>query len=138
HFPNVKLVNAYGPTEASDDITHFIMSEPPANSPVPIGKPIQNLSIYILDNQNQLLPVGVTGEICVAGVGVGRGYINNEESTRRSFITDPISASEGRRMYKTGDLGRWNKYGELLFLGRKDHQVKINGHRIELGEIENA
>lgn len=135
-FPAIPVMNAYGPTEASDDITHYVMREKLKVSNVPIGHPVQNMNIYILDENHHLCPIGVKGEICVSGIGVGRGYKNNEQRTAQAFLADPIL--EGRRMYKTGDVGRFNDSGEVEFFGRKDHQVKIRGHRIELAEIENA
>ena len=136
-FPDIKMVNAYGPTEVSDDITHHIMKESPNSNRVPIGKPIQNLKIYIVDEEMNLCPIGVKGEIVVSGVGVGRGYLNNRDQTREAFMIDPFRSDEMCRLYKTGDLGRWLTDGTLEFFGRMDHQVKIRGFRIELGEIEN-
>jgi len=136
-FKNVKLVNAYGPTEASDDITHYIMDRVCDYDLVPIGKPIQNLNIYIVNKDMNLCPIGVVGELCVSGIGVGRGYINNSEKTQEVFMSDPFIKEEGVRLYKTGDLARWLPDGNIEFLGRKDYQVKIRGFRIELGEIEN-
>ena len=136
-YPDIRMVNAYGPTEASDDITHHIMGHAPEVERIPIGKPLQNLNIYIVDSRMQLCPIGVKGEICVSGVGVGRGYMGDEEKTRLVFTHDPFSQQEGIRLYKTGDLGRWLADGTIEFFGRKDYQVKIRGFRIELGEIEN-
>lgn len=137
NYPGIKMVNAYGPTEASDDITHFIMDHVPDLERIPIGKPVQNFNIYIVDEYMHLCPVGVVGEICVSGLGVGRGYLNNAEKTAEVFMEDPFSVEKGRRLYKTGDLGRWLADGTIDFLGRKDYQVKIRGFRIEMGEIEN-
>jgi amino acid adenylation domain-containing protein len=138
-YPHIKVVNAYGPTEASDDITHHVMDKPlePGIQRVPIGKPVQNFNIYIVDEHMNLCPAGVKGEICVSGVGVGRGYLKDEEKTRRVFTEDPFIEQKGVRLYKTGDLGAWLPDGTIEFFGRKDDQVKINGFRIELGEIEN-
>ena len=135
-YPSVKLVNAYGPTEASDDITHFIMSDAPEESPIPVGYPVQNLSIYILDGAMKLCPIRVKGEIFVAGVGVGRGYYNDEIRTNEVFMQNPFRPSE--KMYKTGDIGRYLASGAIQFFGREDQQIKLRGHRIELGEIEHA
>ncbi|MCC5616013.1 amino acid adenylation domain-containing protein [Nostoc sp. CHAB 5836] len=144
-YPEIKIVNAYGPTEAADDITQFIVDKPlPENQrTVPIGKPLANLNLYILDREMQLLPIGAPGEICVSGIGVGDGYWKNEEKTNLSFVPNPFTdvsqkLPENRRdlIYKTGDLGRWLPDGNIQFLGRIDHQVKIRGFRVELGEIE--
>lgn len=136
-YGSIPVVNAYGPTEASDDITHHFMYATPARNNVPLGKPVQNLRIYILDTARQLCPVGVAGEICVSGVGVSRGYLNDPEKTAAKFIKDPFHADGAIRMYCTGDLGRWLPDGSIEMLGRIDEQVKIRGYRIELGEIEN-
>ncbi len=141
-YPWIKMVNAYGPTEASDDITHHIMVKAPDTLRIPIGKPLANLTIYILTENLNLCPIGVSGEICVAGIGVGRGYMNNPELTAEKFISPGNRSNRSSRsyiskkLYKTGDLGRWHPDGTIEFLGRKDHLVKISGHRIELGEIE--
>lgn len=144
-YPHIRIANAYGPTEAADDITQFIVNKPlPENQrTVPIGKPLANLNLYILDEEMQLLPIGVPGEICVSGIGVGDGYWKNEEKTNLSFVSNPfsntINSLPGNRrdlIYKTGDLGRWLTDGNIEFLGRIDHQVKIRGFRVELGEIE--
>lgn len=137
-FPGRKLINAYGPTEASDDITHHILNEYDGSRFIPIGKPVQNLKIYIVDDFMQLNPIGVKGEICVSGIGVGRGYLNNELKTKEVFVNDPFAVRKNIRMYKTGDIGKWLPDGSILYMGRKDEQVKIRGHRIELGEIEHA
>lgn len=136
-FGGTVMVNAYGPTEASDDVAHYFMEEDPGLESIPIGRPVQNFKIYIADERMRLCPLGVTGEILVAGAGVGRGYLNNPEKTGEAFMEDPFSP-HGGRLYKTGDLGRWTADGHICFLGRKDHQVKLRGFRIELGEIEAA
>jgi amino acid adenylation domain-containing protein len=136
NYRTIPVVNAYGPTEASDDITHHFMYETPEQSNVPLGKPIQNLHIHILDNSLQLCPLGVAGEICVSGIGVGRGYLNRAELTAEKFVKDPYSESGLVPMYRTGDLGKWLPDGTIVHLGRIDDQVKIRGYRIELGEIE--
>ncbi len=144
-YPSIRVANAYGPTEAADDITQFIVEKPfPDNQrTVPIGKPLANLNLYILDYQMQLVPIGVPGEICVSGIGVGNGYWKNEEKTRSCFVPNPypdtrknLPESNRDLIYKTGDLGRWLPDGNIEFLGRIDGQVKIRGFRIELGEIE--
>ncbi|MCF2149906.1 amino acid adenylation domain-containing protein [Desmonostoc muscorum LEGE 12446] len=144
-YPEIKIVNAYGPTEAADDITQFIVNQPFGENQrtVPIGKPLANLNLYILDEQMQLLPIGAPGEICVSGIGVGAGYWKNQEKTNLSFVPNPFPDARKKLppnrqdlIYKTGDLGRWLPDGNIEFLGRIDHQVKIRGFRVELGEIE--
>jgi amino acid adenylation domain-containing protein/non-ribosomal peptide synthase protein (TIGR01720 family) len=136
-FPGKSMVNAYGPTEASDDITHYIINGYTGGRRIPIGKAVQNFHIYILDDGRQLCPIGIRGEIYVSGHGVGRGYLNNESKTREVFMEDPFREEKGVRMYKTGDIGCYLEDGNILFFGRKDAQVKIRGNRIEPGEIEN-
>ncbi len=141
-YPHIKLVNAYGPTEASDDITHYIVETMPGEnqSGIPVGKPLQNLHIYILDSDNSLCPIGGKGEICVAGAGVGKGYWNDTAKTEAVFIPNPfreeIGAPDYDVLYKTGDVGYFREDGNVECLGRLDYQVKIRGNRIELGEIE--
>ncbi|MGD1912882.1 MAG: amino acid adenylation domain-containing protein, partial [Rivularia sp. (in: cyanobacteria)] len=144
-YPEIKIVNAYGPTEAADDITQYIVDKPRGENQrtVPIGKPLANLNLYILDSQMKLLPIGAPGEICVSGIGVGAGYWKHEEKTKNSFVPNTFTNVQknlpGNRqdlIYKTGDLGRWLGDGNIEFLGRIDHQVKIRGFRVELGEIE--
>ncbi|MEW9701749.1 amino acid adenylation domain-containing protein [Paenibacillus sp. SI8] len=136
-YPDILVVNAYGPTEASDDITLHILRETPPQETIPIGRPLSGFRIYIVDEVGQLCPIGVKGEIWVSGIGVGRGYLNDPERTAAAFIDDPFS-QEVQRLYKTGDLGRWMPDGLIEFFGRKDHQVKIRGFRIELGEIDSG
>ncbi|MFZ8201760.1 amino acid adenylation domain-containing protein [Alteromonas portus] len=136
HYEDIPVINAYGPTEASDDITHYKIDKHFSLETVPIGFPIANACIYILGSEQQLLPYGSVGEICVAGVCVGRGYINRLEETKSAFITDPVQPDLQQRMYRTGDIGRWLADGSLSYLGRNDQQVKVMGVRIELSEIE--
>lgn len=135
YYPQIPLVNAYGPTEASDDITHFKINREFQAERIPIGYPIANAAIYILDESLALLPFGSVGEICVAGPCVGRGYINAPEATARAFVTALISG-QPTRLYRTGDFGRWLPEGGLEYYGRRDEQVKVMGIRIELTEIE--
>ncbi len=137
-YPHIPLLNAYGPTECSDDVTHYAIFEPPQQTlkSIPIGKAIPNMQLYVLDRHLQAQPMGVSGELYVGGIGVGRGYRNDEKRTRESFLADPFSKEQGARLYKTGDLGRYLPDGNLEFLGRVDFQVKVRGYRIELGEIE--
>ncbi|MGF7029414.1 amino acid adenylation domain-containing protein [Paenibacillus mucilaginosus] len=135
-YPEIPVVNAYGPTEASDDITLHILTEAPPQETVPIGRPLSGFHIYIVDESGQLCPIGVKGEIWVAGIGVGRGYLNDPDRTAAAFTQDPFHPGPVQRLYKTGDLGCWLPDGTIEFFGRKDHQVKIRGFRIELGEID--
>lgn len=128
-----KLINLYGPTEATIDVTHYDCSLGIKKGKVPIGKPISNTSIYIMDGET-LVDVGVAGELIIAGVGLARGYLNRAELTAVKFIDNPFSPNE--RMYKTGDLARWLEDGNIEFISRIDEQIKIRGFRIELGEIE--
>ena len=130
-----ELYNLYGPTEAAVDVSYFDCSPKVALKTVPIGRPINNIRLYILDKNRNLLPVGIPGELYIAGIGVGRGYINNPQLTSEKFVADPFHP--GEIMYKTGDRVRWFPEGDIEYLGRIDFQVKIRGLRIELGEIEN-
>ncbi|MDE5452933.1 amino acid adenylation domain-containing protein [Bradyrhizobium sp. CSA112] len=137
HFPAVPIINAYGATEASDDVaTHRLTGPPTSTANVPIGRAIANTRLYVLDSHLQPVPIGVAGELYVAGVGVGRGYLNDLEQTRHRFLRDPFSKRPGARLFRTGDLARWRADGTLECLGRIDHQVKIRGRRVELEEIE--
>ncbi|MHB8061924.1 MAG: amino acid adenylation domain-containing protein [Ruminiclostridium sp.] len=131
---HTRLINVYGPTEAAVDVTWFDMEENHASEQVYIGKPIDNIRIYILDPYNHLLPIGVPGELCISGIGLARGYINNKELTDEKFIDNPFEP--GEKLYKTGDAARWTEKGFLEYIGRMDSQVKIRGFRIEPGEIE--
>src|SRR5213596_2396104 len=132
----IKLVNAYGLTETSDDTNHEIMDSVPRRERVPLGRPINNVHVYVVDEHLSPVPLGAPGEIVFSGVCVGRGYINEPERTRRAFLADPHRA--GQRLYRSGDHGRWLPEGKLEFLGRRDSQVKISGFRIEIGEIEST
>ncbi len=137
-YPSIPLMNAYGPAECSDDVAVFVMEQsPPADTiHVPIGRPIQNIRLYVLSSSLELSPVGVSGELCVSGVGVGRGYVNDPGRTAEVFIPNPFADCIGERMYRTGDRARYLNNGTIEFLGRLDYQTKIRGFRIELGEIE--
>ncbi|MBT2273796.1 non-ribosomal peptide synthetase [Rhodococcus qingshengii] len=132
----VRVVNSYGPTEASD-VVSFQEAAPGDVNGVPIGIPIPNIELYVLDSRLQLVPAGVVGELYVGGVGVSRGYGGRFDLTAERFVANPFG-SAGSRLYRTGDQVRWNGSGELDYLGRTDFQVKIRGLRIELGEIEGA
>ena len=137
-YPSIPLLNAYGPTECSDDVAHHRIEVPPGADVVftPVGRPVINMQLYVLDRYMQPVPVGVAGELYVGGVGVGRGYLNDPRRTGEVFIPDPFTSDPGARLYKTGDRARFLAGGAIEFLGRIDHQVKIRGFRIELGEIE--
>ena len=135
--PAVRLINEYGPTETV--VGCSIYEVPPkwaASSNVPIGSPIANTRIYILDPYRQPSPIGVPGEIYIAGAGVARGYLNRHQLTSERFVADPFSSDLAARMYRSGDMGRWRPDGTIEYLGRNDDQIKIRGFRIELGEIE--
>ncbi|PHM36580.1 non-ribosomal peptide synthetase [Xenorhabdus innexi] len=133
----VHLINGYGPTETTTfAATYEIASPVDAAQTIPIGRPIANTRIYILNSRGQPVPVGVAGEIYIAGNGVARGYLNNPELTAERFMADPFSAVPASRMYKTGDLGCWRSDGNIEYLGRNDSQIKLRGFRIEPGEIE--
>jgi amino acid adenylation domain-containing protein len=137
-YPHIPLLNAYGPTECSDDVTHCLLQSPLPESCVhtPIGRPVMNLRTYILDNRREPLPVGVPGELWIGGVGVGRGYLHDPERTAAAFFPDPFVATAGARIYRSGDRARYLPDGRIEYLGRVDSQVKVRGFRIELGEIE--
>jgi amino acid adenylation domain-containing protein len=133
-LPQVKKVyDLYGPSETTTYSTFGLRR---GGTRPTIGKPLANTQIYILDADLQPTPVGVPGEICIGGAGLARGYLHNPEATAQKFVANPFRS--GARMYRTGDLGRWLPGGEIEFLGRRDHQVKVRGYRIELGEIETA
>ncbi|HKE63210.1 MAG TPA: amino acid adenylation domain-containing protein [Micromonosporaceae bacterium] len=134
--PDIKLVNAYGLTETSDDTNHEVMEGVPNGSGVPLGRPVNNVRVYIVDEHLSPVPLGAPGAIVFSGVCVGRGYVNDPERTRLAFMADPHRI--GERLYVGGDYGRWRPDGKVEFLGRHDSQVKINGFRIEIGEIENT
>ncbi|HYG64899.1 MAG TPA: amino acid adenylation domain-containing protein, partial [Thermoanaerobaculia bacterium] len=140
-YPQVPLLNAYGPTECSDDVSHHPLRDVPEGAmQIPIGRPVGNTRLYVLDRGLRPLPAGVAGELCVGGAGVGRGYLLEPARTADVFVPDPFAGltgeEPGSRLYRTGDLARLLPDGTLEFLGRIDHQVKVRGFRIELGEIE--
>ncbi|MEN8638237.1 non-ribosomal peptide synthetase [Pseudomonas sichuanensis] len=135
-YPAIGLVNAYGPAECSDDVAFFRVDlESTQGSYLPIGTPTDNNRLYLLGEDQALVPLGAVGELCVAGTGVGRGYVGDPVRTAQAFIPHPFGAP-GERLYRTGDLARRRPDGVLEYVGRIDHQVKIRGYRIELGEIE--
>jgi non-ribosomal peptide synthetase component F len=130
-----RLTNLYGPTEATVDVSYF---DCPAHNDfmnIPIGRPIHNIRLYII-RDGQQMAIGEPGELCIAGIGLARGYLNNAVLTDEKFTDNPINP--GERVYRTGDVARWLPDGNIEYLGREDHQVKIRGLRIELGEIENT
>lgn len=133
-LPQVSLMNLYGPTEASIDVTYYDCAEERRDHIIPIGRPIANTQMYILDRYLQLTPIGIKGRLYIAGAGLAKGYVNNEELTRSKFITHPFQPDQ--LLYDTGDIAQWLPDGNINFLGRADDQVKIRGYRIELGEIE--
>ncbi|MET8244294.1 amino acid adenylation domain-containing protein [Streptomyces sp. NPDC005202] len=132
--PGIKLVNAYGLTETSDDTNHEVMDGVPER--VLLGRAVNNVHVYVVDEHLSLVPLGAPGLIAFSGVCVGRGYVNDPERTREAYRDDPYRP--GERLYLGGDWGRWHPGGKLEFLGRRDNQVKIRGFRIEIGEIENT
>ncbi|HYC28691.1 MAG TPA: AMP-binding protein, partial [Chitinophagaceae bacterium] len=134
HYPGIEIINGYGPTENTTFSLTYSITLPIQN--IPIGKPISNSTAYIIDANGQLCPIGITGEICVGGHGLAKGYLDQPELTAQRFVPNPFLP--GELMYKTGDLGKWLPDGNVLFEGRKDQQVKIRGYRIEPGEIEAA
>jgi len=137
-LPWAELHNLYGPTAAAIDVTAWTCARDPGLHAVPIGRPIDNLRIYLLDAALTPIPVGVTGELYIGGIGLARGYVRRPDLTAERFLPDPGTAEAGARMYRTGDLARFLADGAVEYLGRVDYQVKIRGLRIELGEIEAA
>jgi amino acid adenylation domain-containing protein len=136
-LPECRLINGYGPTEGTTfTCCHTISHHDAQGTSIPIGRPIANTQVYLLDSENELVPVGVEGELCIAGDGLARGYLNQPDLTAEKFVPHPFSKESGARIYKTGDLARYRLDGTIEFLGRLDGQVKISGYRIELGEIE--
>src|SRR5690606_2828201 len=126
-----------GPTEASIDVSFYKVSHNSVS--IPIGKPIDNIQMYVLDSDDVPQPIGVKGEICISGIGLSQGYLNMPSLTSEKFVTNPYSSGEKDKfLYKTGDIGYWSEDGNLIYLSRKDNQVKIRGFRIELEEIENV
>ncbi|MDI3412152.1 AMP-binding protein [Bacillus sonorensis] len=128
------LINLYGPTEATVDVSYYDCPQAERLSKVPIGKPIDNLQLFVTGPHGMLQPIGIPGELCISGAGLARGYLHQPKLTAEKFLEHPFIP--GERMYKTGDLARWLSDGNIEYLGRIDHQVKIRGYRIELGEIE--
>jgi amino acid adenylation domain-containing protein len=139
HAPGTRIINEYGPTETVVGCAIYQVPETDELSDgvtVPIGKPIANTSLYVLDGNGALLPKGAIGELYIGGAGVALGYVHRDELTRERFLADPFAQDPNARMYRSGDLARWRADGELEFLGRADMQIKLRGYRIEPGEIE--
>ncbi|MCF3960206.1 non-ribosomal peptide synthetase [Streptomyces fuscigenes] len=134
--PGIRLVNAYGLTETSDDTNHEVMDHPPRSGRVPLGRPVNNVSVYVVDDHLVPVPLGAPGALVFSGICVGRGYVNDTERTRLAYRPDPYRPEQ--RLFLSGDFGRWLPDGKLEFLGRRDTQVKIRGFRVEIGEIENT
>jgi len=135
-LPGVELHNLYGPTEAAVDVSSWACRPGDERPIVPIGRPVANTQLYVLDKRLQPVPIGVPGELYIGGVQVGRGYVGRPDLSAERFVPDPFSRRPGGRLYRTGDLARHLQDGEIDYLGRVDFQVKIRGYRIELGEIE--
>jgi len=138
--PDARLINGYGPTESTTFATTYLIPRTldPNVTSIPIGRPISNTRAFVLDENRQPVPIGVSGELCLGGDGLARGYLNRATLTEEKFISDPFTQDIDSRLYRTGDLCRWRADGNLEFLGRLDDQVKLRGHRIELGEIESV
>jgi amino acid adenylation domain-containing protein/non-ribosomal peptide synthase protein (TIGR01720 family) len=132
------LHNLYGPTEAAVEVTYWRCERQSPRQTVPIGRPLANTSLYVLDAEQRPSPIGIPGELHIGGIAVGRGYWGRPELTQEKFVPDPFGSPHGTTLYKTGDLAVYLNDGTLEYLGRLDHQVKLRGHRIELGEIESA
>ncbi|OUM68365.1 hypothetical protein PIROE2DRAFT_3964 [Piromyces sp. E2] len=135
-YSNSNIYDGYGPTECTVICSYKHIT----NNNTSIGKPITNVCVYILDNELKPVPIGVEGEIYIGGAGVGQGYINRKELTKEKFVKSPFIKDTlfSNNIYSTGDIGKWNEEGEIIYIGRNDFQVKINGQRIELSEIENT
>ena len=133
---STQLIHAYGPTESTVIATTWRVDHVPDHGSLPIGRPIDNTQAYVLDDRQQLVPIGAEGELCLGGDGLALGYLNRPDLTSRAFVEHPYSDEPGARLYRTGDRCRFLPDGAIEFLGRNDDQVKVRGHRIELGEVE--
>jgi acyl-coenzyme A synthetase/AMP-(fatty) acid ligase len=138
-LPNARFINLYGPTEITVDCTYFEVDREFGDDEfIPIGKACQNKQILVFNDDNKLVEVGEPGELCVRGTGVSLGYYNNEAKTNEVFVQNPLHNMYEDKIYRTGDIVKYNEQGELEFVSRKDFQIKHNGNRIEMGEIEVA
>ena len=138
-LPDVLYANLYGPTEITDACTYYIVDREFADDePLPIGIPMANTDILVLNDKNELVSGDEIGELCVRGTSLSMGYYNNPEKTKEAFVQNPLNPFVPEIIYRTGDLVKYNEYGEIIYLSRKDFQIKHMGHRIELGEIETA
>jgi amino acid adenylation domain-containing protein len=135
-LPEAVMINLYGSSELAADVTCYEIDAPGQLTGIPIGRPIDNIAAYVLDNAFEPAPVGVCGELYIGGAGLSRGYLDHPELTAERFLPSPFSKEPGARMFRTGDIARYEADGNLEFLGRADHQVKIRGFRVELGEVE--
>ena len=135
-LPNARIENVYGPTETTIHVSRYIHHVKDNPNIIPIGKPIDNNALYILDERLEPVGIGVIGEIFIGGLGLARGYARSPKLTSEKYIASPFSISFGDRLYRTGDLGRYTKDGNFEFLGRNDSQIKLRGFRIEPFEIE--
>jgi acyl-coenzyme A synthetase/AMP-(fatty) acid ligase len=139
YLPKVVYVNFYGPTEITYACTcYFVDREFSDEEPLPIGTPMKNTAILVLNEKDEPVQKGEAGELCVRGTSLSMGYYNNPEKTKASFVQNPLNKAVPEIIYRTGDIVRYNEFGELVYLSRKDFQIKHLGHRIELGEIETA
>jgi amino acid adenylation domain-containing protein len=135
-LPQTLLINLYGSSEVAADVLCYEVDQTEGLATIPLGRPIANTSVYVIDANFQPVPVGILGEICIGGDGLARGYFNQPALTAEKFVPDPFSAEDGARLFRTGDIGRYLADGTVEYHGRRDHQVKVRGFRIELGEIE--
>ena len=137
--PDIKVTNLYGPTEVTVDCTYYDLERDFADGePIPIGKACRNKEIILLDEELKPVADGEPGEICVRGIGLALGYLGDPVKTAAAFVQNPLNSSYPDRLYRTGDIAKYNENGELIFLSRRDDQIKHMGYRIELGEIETA
>ena len=139
YYTKTEFVNLYGPTEAAYACTYFVVNRPFAdNEPLPIGKPCENTDIIVLNENNTRVQQGEEGELCIRGTCLANGYYDNKEKTLQVFTQNPLNSLYEDKIYRTGDIVKYNEFGELEYVGRTDFQIKHLGYRIELGEIETA